>query len=63
MNFSLMAIADIRVSKRLVATLGYKSNLKRVTRRAILDVNLPKACKTITEPEMPLALRLQGSLL
>ncbi|KAK5191161.1 R8 protein [Exophiala xenobiotica] len=47
----------------LVATLGSKSNLKKVTRRAILDVDLPKACQTITEPELPMALRLQGSLL
>ncbi|ETI23126.1 hypothetical protein G647_04923 [Cladophialophora carrionii CBS 160.54] len=47
----------------LVATLGSKSNLKKITRRAILDVDLLKACKTITEPEVPLALRLQGSLL
>ncbi|KIV85458.1 hypothetical protein PV11_01151 [Exophiala sideris] len=47
----------------LVATLGQKSNLKKVTRRAILEVDLPKACKTITEPELPMALRLQGSLL
>jgi hypothetical protein len=46
-----------------VATLGSKSNLKKITRRAILDVDLLKACKTITEPEVPLALRLQGSLL
>ncbi|KAK5065203.1 hypothetical protein LTR84_001040 [Exophiala bonariae] len=47
----------------LVATLGSKSSLKKITRRAILDVDLPKACQTITEPEAPLALRLQGSLL
>ncbi|KAJ9611992.1 R8 protein [Cladophialophora chaetospira] len=47
----------------LVATLGAKSNLKKITRRAIIDVDLQKACKTITEPEVPLALRLQGSLL
>ncbi|KIX93747.1 uncharacterized protein Z520_10653 [Fonsecaea multimorphosa CBS 102226] len=47
----------------LVATLGSKSNLKKISRRAILDVDLQKACKTITEPDVPLALRLQGSLL
>jgi len=34
-----------------------------VTRKAILDVDVKKACKTIMEPEAPLALRLQGSLL
>ncbi|EXJ80249.1 hypothetical protein A1O1_08391 [Capronia coronata CBS 617.96] len=48
---------------RLVATLGSKSTLKKVTRRAILDVDLPKACQTITEPVTPLALRLQSDLL
>jgi hypothetical protein len=47
----------------LVATLGSKSSLKKVTRKAILDVNVPKACDQITDPESPLALRLQGSLL
>ncbi|OAP56748.1 hypothetical protein AYL99_08860 [Fonsecaea erecta] len=46
-----------------MATLGSKSNLKKISRRAILDVDLQKACKTITEPQEPLALRLQGSLL
>ena len=48
---------------RLVATLGSKSTLKKVTRKAILDVDIPKACQTITNPETPLALRLQASLL
>ena len=48
---------------RLVATLGSKSNLKKVTRKAITEVDVPKACDTITNPEAPLALRLQASLL
>jgi hypothetical protein len=48
---------------RLVATLGAKSVLKKVTRKAILDVNVPKACKTIQDPSAPMALRLQGNLL
>lgn len=48
---------------RLVATLGSKSTLKKVTRKAILDVDIPKACDTIVDPETPLALRLQASLL
>ena len=48
---------------RLVATLGSKSKLKKVTRKAILDVNVPKACDKITNKDAPLALRLQGSLL
>ncbi|KAH7336203.1 hypothetical protein BKA65DRAFT_402806 [Rhexocercosporidium sp. MPI-PUGE-AT-0058] len=47
----------------LVATLGAKSNTKKVTKKAILDVNVKKACETIIEPEAPMALRLQSNLL
>jgi hypothetical protein len=48
---------------RLVATLGAKSNTKKVTRKAILDVDVRKACETIIQPEAPMALRLQSNLL
>ena len=48
---------------RLVATLGSKSNLKKVSRKAILDVDVQKACETIVTPEAPMALRLQSNLL
>ena len=48
---------------RLVATLGSKSSLKKVTRKAIIDVDVPKACETIQDPHAPMALRLQGNLL
>ncbi|OAX80781.1 hypothetical protein ACJ72_04876 [Emergomyces africanus] len=48
---------------RLVATLGAKSTTKKVNRKAILDVDVPKACETIIHPEAPMALRLQGNLL
>ncbi|KAL9126016.1 MAG: hypothetical protein Q9217_004867 [Psora testacea] len=47
----------------LVATLGSKSNLKKVNRKAILDVNVPKTCEIIIRPEAPMALRLQSNLL
>ncbi|KAK5175133.1 R8 protein [Saxophila tyrrhenica] len=47
----------------LVATLGSKSTLKKVSRKAILDVDVSKACETIGTPEAPLALRLQSNLL
>ncbi|CZT03300.1 related to meiotic cohesin rec8 [Rhynchosporium agropyri] len=47
----------------LVATLGAKSNTKKVTKKAILDVNVKKACETIIQPEAPMALRLQSNLL
>ncbi len=48
---------------RLVATLGAKSTLRKVNRKAILEVNVPKACETIIAPEAPMALRLQSNLL
>ncbi|KAK3706655.1 R8 protein [Vermiconidia calcicola] len=47
----------------LVATLGSKSTLKKVSRKAILDVDVTKACETIVTPEAPMALRLQSHLL
>jgi meiotic recombination protein REC8 len=51
------------IMNRLIATLGQNSALKKVTRKQIFDVDVPRACETITEPEAPLALRLQGNLL
>jgi len=48
---------------RLVATLGAKSSAKKLTRKAITDVDVQKACETIMEPEAPMALRLQSSLM
>ncbi|KAL8763177.1 MAG: hypothetical protein Q9184_000980 [Pyrenodesmia sp. 2 TL-2023] len=47
----------------LVATLGSKSNLKKVNRKAILEVDVPKTCDVIINPEAPMALRLQSNLL
>ncbi|KAK6001157.1 hypothetical protein QM012_003240 [Aureobasidium pullulans] len=47
----------------LVATLGSKSTLKKVDRKDICAVNIPKACQTIVSPEAPMALRLQSNLL
>ncbi|KAM0461882.1 hypothetical protein ACHAO4_001070 [Trichoderma viride] len=46
----------------LVATVG-KGNQKRLTKKAIQEVNVPKACEKILDPGAPLALRLQGNLL
>jgi N terminus of Rad21 / Rec8 like protein len=48
---------------RLVATLGAKANAKKITKKALLQVDIPKACTTVTEPVAPMALRLQGNLL
>ena len=47
---------------RLVATVG-KGSQRRVTKKAIQEVDVPKACETILDPGAPLALRLQGNLL
>ena len=48
---------------RLVATLGSKTNNKKVNRKSILEVNVKKTCDIIIQPEAPMALRLQGNLL
>lgn len=45
-----------------MATVG-KGIQRKLNRKAIQDVNVPKACEVIIDPGAPLALRLQGSLL
>ncbi|KAK8073823.1 hypothetical protein PG994_004722 [Apiospora phragmitis] len=47
----------------IVATIGSRSQTKRVTRKAIQEVEIDKAVEKIIEPGAPIALRLQGSLL
>lgn len=47
----------------LVATLGSRSNSRKINRKAILDVDVPKTCSIIIHPEAPMALRLQSNLL
>ncbi|KAF2748958.1 hypothetical protein M011DRAFT_475716 [Sporormia fimetaria CBS 119925] len=47
----------------LVATLGASSKISKIKRKAIREVDVPKACRTIIDPGAPLALRLQGNLL
>ena len=60
----LRSLSRYTEQARLMATLGSKSGLgKKVKRQQIFDVNIPKACKTILQPDAPMALRLQGSLL
>lgn len=49
-------------SCRLVATVG-KTVHKKLNKKLIQDVDVPKACQTISNPTAPLALRLQGNLL
>ncbi|CAG8022286.1 unnamed protein product [Penicillium olsonii] len=45
------------------ATLGSRSVSRRLNRKTIQDVDVPNACRVIINPEAPMALRLQGSLL
>ncbi|GKZ19333.1 hypothetical protein AbraIFM66951_005562 [Aspergillus brasiliensis] len=47
----------------LVATLGSKSVTKKLNKKAILNVDVPKTCGVIMDPVAPMALRLQGNLL
>ncbi|GES63097.1 Rad21/Rec8 N terminal domain protein [Aspergillus terreus] len=47
----------------LVATLGSRSITRRLNKKTILDVDVPKACNVIMDPQAPMALRLQGNLL
>ncbi|KAK4192510.1 hypothetical protein QBC35DRAFT_551505 [Podospora australis] len=47
----------------LVSTVGIKSGVRKISRKAIEEVNVVKACDTILQPGAPIALRLQGSLL
>ncbi|KAL9108012.1 MAG: hypothetical protein Q9227_007117 [Pyrenula ochraceoflavens] len=53
----------VKVVGELVATLGAKSSLRKVTRKAILNVDVPNAVHTIIDPAAPMALRLQSNLL
>ncbi|KAI1755951.1 Rec8 like protein-domain-containing protein [Xylaria castorea] len=47
----------------LVATVGNRSGTRKVTRKAIQEVDVQRACGKILEPGAPIALRLQGNLL
>ncbi|KAI0521094.1 Rec8 like protein-domain-containing protein [Xylaria bambusicola] len=47
----------------LVATTSNTSGTRKVTRKAIQEVDVQRACEKILEPGAPIALRLQGNLL
>ncbi|KAL2259141.1 hypothetical protein VTK26DRAFT_7313 [Humicola hyalothermophila] len=47
----------------LVSNIGLRSATRKISRKAIQEVNVQKACETILQPQAPIALRLQGSLL
>ena len=46
-----------------MATIGRRGATKVVSRKAIQEVQINKACETIIDPGAPLALRLQSNLL
>ncbi|KAK3363365.1 putative sister chromatid cohesion protein [Lasiosphaeria hispida] len=47
----------------LVSTIGIRTTNRKISRKAIQEVDVQKACETILQPGAPIALRLQGSLL
>lgn len=54
---------QILIQFRLMATLGFRQNSKKVSKKAILEVDIPQACDAIHNPQAPMALRLQSNLL
>jgi meiotic recombination protein REC8, fungi type len=48
---------------RLAATLGAKSVLKKLQKREILSVDVPRACAFVSGEDEPLALRLSSNLM
>lgn len=46
-----------------MSTIGFRSTTRKISRKAIQEVDVQKACDTILQPGAPIALRLQGSLL
>lgn len=49
---------------RLIANLGHNTTSRKVNRKTIENVDVPRACNTIEKPPgAPIALRLQGNLL
>lgn len=44
-----------------MSTLGPRN--KRITRKALANVEIPRTCEIIAQPPEPLALRLSGHLL
>ncbi|KAJ8522580.1 hypothetical protein ONZ45_g871 [Pleurotus djamor] len=47
----------------LAATLGSKSNLKRLPRRDVMTADISQLCTSIMQPTVPLALRLTSNLM
>ena len=50
-------------TRRLAATLGSKSTLKKLTKKSVMTADLSQLCENIAHPNEPLALRLSATLL
>ena len=48
---------------RLAATLGPKSNAKRLARKELTSINVPDTCAFLLAPPEPLSLRLSANLM
>jgi meiotic recombination protein REC8 len=48
---------------RLAATLGSRSNFKKLPKRSVLTADIGQLCDLISEPAEPLALRLSSNLM
>ncbi|KAI9163176.1 Meiotic recombination protein rec8 [Paramyrothecium foliicola] len=62
-SHEILSNSQYGVSTIWLAATSSKTSQKRLTRKAIQEVNVPKACGTILDPGAPLALRLQGNFL
>ncbi|KAF0424496.1 meiotic cohesin complex subunit Rec8 [Gigaspora margarita] len=56
-------VGDLRPNDRLAATLGSRSNLRKLSKKEVNSVNLVRACEYVTSPPEPLALRLTSNLM
>jgi meiotic recombination protein REC8, fungi type len=54
---------DTHMSPRRIANVNNAGVQRRLTRKVVQEVDVPRACEKILDPGAPLALRLQASLL
>lgn len=62
-NLEYKADRIVLIISRVIAMIGPRGGTRKVTRKAIEDVNIRKACEKIIEPSAPISLRLQSNLL
>ena len=62
MSFGTVCTIAILIC-RLAATLGAKSTLKKLQKKDILSVDVPRACTFLSDADESLALRLSSNLM